>query len=78
MLKLTLKPGEYIDIGPDVRIVFSGGSANNIHLLVDAPREMQVLRSSAGKGRGKSTTKNGEFPRKPKRRLRESSCGRNA
>ena len=56
MLKLTLKPGEYIDIGPDVRIVCSGGSANNIHLLVDAPREMQVLRSSAGKGRGKSTS----------------------
>lgn len=55
MLKLTLKPGEYIDIGPQVRIVFSGGSANNIHLLVDAPREMQILRSSAGRGRGKDT-----------------------
>lgn len=55
MLKLTLKPGEYIDIGPEVRIVFSGGSANNIHLLVDAPREMEVLRSSAGKGRGRDT-----------------------
>ena len=37
MLKLSLKPGEYIDIGENIRVVFSGGSANNIHLLVDAP-----------------------------------------
>lgn len=55
MLKLTLKPGEYIDIGPEVRVVFSGGSANNIHLLIDAPRQMEVLRSSAGKGRRRDT-----------------------
>ena len=55
MLKLTLKPGEYIDIGENIRIVFSGGSANNIHLLVDAPREVAIQRSSAGTGRGKDT-----------------------
>ena len=30
MLKLSLKPGEYIDIGENIRVVFSGGSANNI------------------------------------------------
>jgi carbon storage regulator len=48
MLKLTLKPGDYIDIGENVRVVFSGGSANNIHLLVDAPREINIARSSAG------------------------------
>ena len=33
MLKLSLKPGEYIDIGENIRVVFSGGSANNICLL---------------------------------------------
>lgn len=48
MLKLTLKPGEYIDIGDDIRVVFSGGSANNIHLMIDAPRELNIARSSAG------------------------------
>ena len=32
-----------------IKIVFSGGSANNIHLLVDAPREINVARNSAGK-----------------------------
>lgn len=50
MLKLTLKPGEFIDIGSDIRVIFSGGSSNNIHLLVDAPREVNIARSSAGRG----------------------------
>lgn len=56
MLKLTLRPGEYIDIGNDIRVVFSGGSANNIHLLVDAPRELNIARSSAAGGSGKNTS----------------------
>ncbi len=54
MLKLTLRPGEYIGIGDEIRVVFSGGSANNIHLLIDAPREMNIARSSAGGNRGKT------------------------
>lgn len=54
MLKLTLKPGEYIDIGENIRIVFSGGSANNIHLLVDAPRELNIARSNSAGNKGKS------------------------
>lgn len=51
MLKLTLRPGDFIDIGDDVRVVFSGGSANNIHLLVDAPREMNIARNTAASNR---------------------------
>ena len=59
MLKLTLRPGEFIDIGENVRVIFSGGSANNIHLLVDAPKEVNIARSSAGKKK--------EQPEKPAR-----------
>ena len=44
MLKLSLKPGEYITLGDNIKIIFSGGSANNIHL-----REINVARNSAGK-----------------------------
>lgn len=50
MLKLSLKPGEFLNIGEDIRVVFSGGSANNIHLLVDAPRELNIKRNKAGAG----------------------------
>ncbi len=55
MLKLTLKPGQYIDIGDDIKVVFSGGSANNIHLLIEAPRELNIVRSSVKKASGEKT-----------------------
>lgn len=45
MLKLTIKPGEYICIGEDIRVIFSGGSANNMHILIDAPREYNIVRN---------------------------------
>ena len=54
MLKLTLKPGDFIDIGNEIKVVFSGGSANNIHLLVDAPKELNIARNTAGKKMKKS------------------------
>ncbi len=45
MLKLTVKPGEYLMIGEDIKLVFAGGSANNLHILVDAPKSMNIARS---------------------------------
>lgn len=46
MLKLTVKPGDYISIGEDIKVVYSGGSKNNVHLLIEAPKEMTILRKS--------------------------------
>lgn len=45
MLKLTVKPGEYIQIGDEIKVIFSGGSANNMHVLIDAPRKYNLVRS---------------------------------
>ncbi len=45
MLKLTIKPGEFINIGEDIRVVYSGGTEGNIHLLIDAPKELNIVRS---------------------------------
>jgi len=47
MLKLTVKPGEYVLIGEDIKIVFAGGSANNMRILVDAPKKYNIVRSEA-------------------------------
>lgn len=46
MLKLTVKPGEYLLIGEEIKVVFTGGSPNNMHILVDAPRSMNIARSA--------------------------------
>ncbi len=47
MLKLTVKPGEYLLIGDDIKIVFTGGSSRNLRILVDAPKTYNVVRSKA-------------------------------
>lgn len=47
MLKISLKPGQYINIGEDIRVVFVGGSGNNIRLLIDAPKEIPIARNTA-------------------------------
>jgi len=56
MLKLTLKPGEYIKIGEDVKVIFFSGSANNIHLLIDAPKEVGIERSNANRPKSKPSS----------------------
>lgn len=45
MLKLTVKPGEYIQISHDIKVIFTGGSSNNIHILIDAPKKYNIVRS---------------------------------
>ena len=47
MLKLTVKPGEYVLIGEEVKIVFAGGGAKNLRILVDAPKKYNSVRSDA-------------------------------
>ena len=76
MLKLSLKPGEYITLGDNIKIIFSGGSANNIHLLVDAPREVNIARSIAKSHR--LTTKKKEFQKQHSVRLPKFSCAKSA
>ena len=45
MLKMTMSPQEYIRIGDDIKIIFTGGSKNNMHILIDAPRRYDIVRS---------------------------------
>ncbi len=56
MLKLSLTPGEFIEIGDGIRVIFSGQAGKSVHLLVDAPRAVNVAR-------GKAMEKHGTMPR---------------
>ena len=47
MLKLSVKPGEYVLIGDDIKVVFTGGSSHNLRILVDAPKSYNIVRSEA-------------------------------
>lgn len=45
MLRLTVSTEEYLMIGDDVKIVFLGGSKNHLRVMIDAPKEVNVVRS---------------------------------
>lgn len=62
MLKLTVKPGDYISIGDEIKVIFAGGSKNNVHLMVDAPKEMLILRNSAKRKESPFFGENGISP----------------
>jgi len=44
MLNLTIKAGEYFTIGDDIKVVVTGGSGNHYRVMVDAPREYNIVR----------------------------------
>lgn len=46
MLSLNLKPGEYITIGDHVVVQLNGISGDRCKLMVDAPRDVLILRGA--------------------------------
>lgn len=44
MLNFTIKPGECFTIGEEIKVVFLGGTANNIKVMVEAPRSYNIVR----------------------------------
>ena len=54
VLKLTVKAGEYLLIGNEIKVVYTGGSAGSAHILIDAPRTMNIARSSTLEKQGKA------------------------
>lgn len=45
MLRLTVSTEEYLMIGENVKIVFLGGSRNHLRIMIDAPKDVDVVRS---------------------------------
>lgn len=46
MLKLSLKQGQYINIGDNIRVVYVGGSGGHGRLMIDAPKDIPIVRSN--------------------------------
>lgn len=46
MLRLTVAQEEYLMIGDDVKIVFLGGTGKHMRIMIDAPKEVNIVRSS--------------------------------
>ena len=46
MLRLSLSTEEYLMLGDDIKIVFLGGSNHHLRIMIDAPKEVNIVRSS--------------------------------
>ena len=47
MLRMSVKNEEYIMIGDDVKIIFLGGGGGQTRIMIDAPKEVNIVRSKA-------------------------------
>ena len=47
MLRLTVSTEEYLMIGDNVKVVFLGGTRNHMRIMIDAPKDVNIVRSSA-------------------------------
>ena len=47
MLRMSVKNGEFIMIGDDVKVIFLGGGGGQTRIMVDAPQEVNIVRSRA-------------------------------
>ncbi len=62
MLRLTVSTEEYLQIGDDVKIVFLGGSKNHLRIMVDAPKQLNVVRSKVIENNAKSEEERANLP----------------
>lgn len=46
MLRLTVSTEEYLQIGDNIKIAFLGGSKNHLRIMVDAPKDVNIVRST--------------------------------
>lgn len=47
MLRLTVGVDDYIQINDNIKIMFLGGSPKNTRIMIDAPKEVKIVREKA-------------------------------
>lgn len=47
LLRLSVHKNEFIMVGENVRITFLGGVKNQAHILIDAPKDVNIARGRA-------------------------------
>ena len=47
MLRLSVRDEEFLMIGDDVKVVFLGSSGGQTRIMIDAPKEVNIVRSKA-------------------------------
>ncbi len=45
MLRMSIAAEEYLMLGNDIKIIFLGGTKNHIRIMIDAPKDVNIVRS---------------------------------
>lgn len=45
MLRMSVAAEEYVMIGDDIRLVFLGSSGKHLRIMIDAPKDVNIVRS---------------------------------
>ena len=62
MLRLSVENKEYIMVGDNVKIIFLGGTGNHHRIMIDAPKDVNIVRSKALRKHMKENGIEGELP----------------
>ena len=44
MLRLTVSTEEYLMLGDDIKVVFLGGTGKHLRIMIDAPKDVNIVR----------------------------------
>lgn len=58
MLRLSVSTEEYLMIGEDIKLVFLGGTGNHLRIMIDAPKAVNIVRSTVLEKRDPEWKKN--------------------
>lgn len=63
MLRLTVGAKDYLMIGENIKIVFLGGSKNHLRIMLDVPKELNVVRSKVLENQAESPEEKAKLPK---------------
>lgn len=63
MLRMSVAAEEYLMIGEDIRLVFLGGTGKHMRIMIDAPKEMNIVRSSVLEKNAATPEERAKLPR---------------
>ncbi|MCM1175000.1 MAG: carbon storage regulator [Blautia sp.] len=62
MLRLTVGAKDYLMIGENIKIVFLGGSKNHLRVMLDVPKELNVVRSKVLENQAATAEEKAKLP----------------
>ena len=81
MLRMSVAEEEYLMIGDDIKIVFLGGTGRHMRIMIDAPKEINIVRSSVLESKITDPEEKAKLPKfyaEPSRKKKQEYAAENA